>query len=382
MSPMTLQVGGIEYGGFMRANAEIRLDALSNTFGFVATPDRSMSLPFSLGDACSVLVDGEAVVTGYIELINVDGDATSHTIEIQGRDRTGDLLDSSIGSLSDLRPPITLEDVVKKVISHLGMDIAVISEFSPKAFDKAEDLAAPEPGQNAFDFIEGLARKRQVLLTSNSQGNLVISRSSGTLVNASIRNKVGDGGNNVIQYAVSYDSTGRFNKYLFVSQLNPLALINAGSSSSTGVVNQQSLVVDGIIRAGRQYVLVAENSSSAADQEKRATWEANIRKARGRVYSVTVPGFRNGSGDLWRVNTLVQVLDDFCRIDSRMLVNSVRYSVNGEKDSEGSQTVVSLVNKNAYTLELGEPVTDKVGTGLDLPELPASFVSVPEGGAE
>lgn len=367
MSGITIQVGGVEYGLFTNALVSIRLDALSNTFSFSATSNQAQLLPFRLGEACQVLVDGDPVVTGFIELINVDGDSSTHTIDIQGRDKTGDLLDSGIASLPDLRPPISLSDICKRVIAHIGSDIAVVSEFAPPPFTKAEDLAAPEPGQNAFEFLEGKARKRQVLLTSNGTGDLVITRSSGAEVDATILHRVDDNDNNVIRYSTSYDSTGRFNIYKFVSQLNPIALINAGTSSNAQIVNQTAQSTDNAVRAGRQYVLVAENASSSSDQKERADWEANIRKARGNVYSATVHGFRNQSGELWGVNQLVQVIDDYADIDSRMLVNSVQFSVDPEQDGEGSQTVLSCVEKNAYTLELEEPVTDKVGAGTSFP---------------
>lgn len=356
---MNIEIDKVQYIGWLEASVTIRLDALTDTFSFKTTSKDAKPLPFSGGESCVVNVDGEKILTGFVELINVGGNATSHDIDVAGRDRTADLLDSNIGSLSDWRPIITLKSAIEKIISHIGSDITVIDKVSPDVFVEAEDLMAPEPGQNAWDFIQSLARKKQVLLSSNSDGNILITKSSGIEVNATLQHKVNDDTNNVLSYGVSYDTTGRYNVYRITSQLNPLALILAGISSNSTIVNQSSQVVDDLIREGRQFVLIAENAGS--NPIDRAKWEMNIRNARGKVYSATVHGFRNQTGNLWKLNELVQVVDEYADINSRMLVNSIQFSATSDG---GKNTTLSLVEKNAYTLTLEEPVDDKVGIGL------------------
>ena len=93
----------------------------------------------------------------------------------------------------------------------------------------------------------------------------------------------------------------------------------------------------------------------------RAKWEANVRKTRGRQYSVTVVGFRNQTKALWKVNTLVSVVDEFAGINSQMLINSVDFSFSLDS---GSTTSMTLVPSNAYTIDLSEPKTETTGRGL------------------
>ena len=362
---MKLEVNGTEYENFTAASAEIRLDALSNTFAFEAVSTDNTPLPFKGGEFCRVIVDGESVVTGYIEVVDVNYDSAGHTISISGRDKTGDLLDSNISALSDLRAPISLKAVIERIINHIGADIAVIDNASPALFNAAEDLGAPEPGQNAFEFIEGLVRKRQVLLTSNSGGDVVITQSIPTNSGASLQNIIGATDNNIIVGSVSYDRTGRFNVYRFTATLNPVSLLQAGVTDLAKLVDQGDGITDADIRRGRQLILVAEAPSSKDQNNKRATWEANVRRARGRVYSVTVAGYRYGgtTGNLWGINELVTVKDEFADIDAQMLVNTVSFNFG----ASGRTTTLSLVEKNAYTLALAEPKeTKKVGGAFDL----------------
>lgn len=367
---MRIEVDGVEYLNFESASATVRLDALSNTFSFEATSEEARPLPFLGGEACRVLVDGEVVLTGFIEVVDASGDSGSHSIGIVGRDKTGDLLDSTIDKLSDLRGGrLALKTIIERVIAHLNPKdptfIRVVDLAKPASFNPAEDLHAPEPGQNAFEFIEKLARKRQVLLTSNGDGDVVITASSGKEVNASIQHRVKDNRNNVISYSVSHDTTGRYNLYKSRAQLNATATSLAGTTSNDSIVNQGDAVqaTDKDIRRGRQLVLVSENMSSGTENQNRARWEANIRKARGRVYSAVVDGFRNQTGNLWTINELVRVHDEYAGIEATMLVNSVEYSLSPD---EGRTCTLSLVERNAYTLELEEPETEEIGSGLAL----------------
>ena len=356
-----LQVEGKRYTQFSSAVVGLRLDALSNTFDFQATSQDGNPLPFVGGESCKVIVDGEPVLSGFIEIVEVDYASDFHNISISGRDKTGDLLDSTLDSISDINAPITMKQLVERIISELGLDIEVIDNANPEPFNQAEDIASPEPGQNAFSFLEQYSRKRQVLLSSNGDGNIVITKSSGEFVNSPLRHKIGSDENNIISGSVSYDTTGRYNLYKFTSALNPIALNFAGVVPISDVVDQKGQINDSGVRAGRQLILISEEAFSDSQNESRARWEANIRKSRGRVYSVVVDGFRGLAGSLWGTNTVVSVVDEFSGIDANMLINSVTFADNLDS---GGTTTIGLVDRNAYTLSLEEPKVQKVGNGL------------------
>lgn len=359
-----LEVAGVQYESFVSASVEIRLDSMSNRFTFSTSSEDAAPLPFLGGEECRVFVDGEQVTRGFVEKVDGSGDESSHEVTIQGRDRTADLLDSTIGSLSDLRPPISLKEIVERVISHVGSPIRVVDLSGVSDFNSAEDLAAPEPGAPAFDFVESLARKRQVLLTSDRDGNVVITRSSGVRTGASLVHRPNSSRNNVVSYSFSYDLSDRFRRYLSLSQLNVVPTIETGSLDAASVANQSpDPVVDSAIREGRQLAFASESMYSEGEGSNRATWEANVRKARSRVYSAVVDGFRDQDGNLWDANRLVRVDDPYAGIDSVMLVNSVSFSLT---ETGGSTTALSLVNRDAYTLALQEPREQEVGSGLSL----------------
>ena len=83
--------------------------------------------------------------------------------------------------------------------------------------------------------------------------------------------------------------------------------------------------------------------------DNRATWEANIRRARSFEYEATVQGHsRNAQGDIWRVNQLVRVLDQFAGIDAILLIKKVSFE---SSLNSGNTTKLCMVVKDAYSLQ-------------------------------
>ena len=388
-----LVANGVPYSNFTSGFVSIRIDALSNTFSFSTTSEEGKPLPFKGGEPVEVLVEGIKVLTGHIEVVSVDYSDSSHTITVSGRDKTGDLLDSTIDNFSneeinivtdsfgrpvnpqipgasilrkfsDVRAPIDLDQVIQLVLNKINLDILVVkSVFAIAPFNKAEDIFSIKPGQNAFSFIEKLAKKRNVLLTSDNDGNIVIGKPTGRFVEATVQNIIGSDTNNIKSGSVSYDTTGRFNFYSSFSSQNPVALNFAGLPDLARLVNQSGGAFDDEIRISRQLVFAADAAYSSEQNKERADWEANIRRTRGRIYSAEVIDYKNQAGELWDINTIINVRDDFAGINDQMLVNQVDYKIG---NSGGSITTLGLVDKDAYTLAIEKPKAQPTSQGLGL----------------
>lgn len=359
---MKLEVSGVEYTDFTSLNAALHLDALANVFTFEAAAPNVSQLPFKGGELARVIVDGEPVLTGYIEIVGGGYDSQGHGITYQGRDRTGDFLDSMLDDIGDLVSPISLKSIIETAIKNIGSNLKVIDNVNPPLFKEAQDIAAPEPGDNAFDFVEFLARQKQVLLSSNSDGDIVIEKVPGGDSNGALQNIQGAANNNIISADFTYDETERFGVYKFVSSLNPITLNKTNKTSISTIVSQKGSIIDTDIRIGRQFVAISESMFGDDDNGDRALWEANIRKARGRVWSGTVQGYRPGPNfDIWRPNRLVTIVDEFADINTKMLINTVNFSLDPQ---DGRLTTLTLIDQNAYTLELEDPTVQELGNQL------------------
>lgn len=373
---MVLEVNGIPYGNFKQGSISSRLDVLCNAMRFTLARDKTSPLPFREGSLCKVLIDDELVFTGSIEKLNIDYDKTNHVLVVVGRDLTGDLLDSTLEKISGIGRGTSLKDIIKIILAQLSKDtidvlgiagVTVEEVEKIDGFNTAADIASPETGDNAWKFIEELARKRQVLLKTDENSNIIITRSQPTVLqNGILKNVVGAEDNNIIKGSMAYDLTKRFAVYIIQTQENLIALEDERSPDLDQVVSQRGRILDSEIRKGRQMVLAPKFAAASKDNENRAVWERNIRKGRGKLYRVTVAGFRIG-GVLWKINTLVNVRDDFCGLGKPdgepavMLINSVEFTFSLTR---GSITKLTLVDKDTYTLLLDEPAEVETGVGI------------------
>ncbi len=346
---MMLEVNGDRFTNFVSGECDIRLDALSNSFKFELSTKGSQDIPFLAGQPCSVYVDGEKVLTGSIEQWTQDHDETSHTITISGRDNTAKLVDSTIGVIDQVfGDDLTLKSLIELIIDHLGLNLKVIDEAMPEPFNPAQEVVNPEQGENAFQFIEKHARKRQVLLTSNADGNIVITKNTGNFAAGVVQHSIGANDNNVISASFNYDNTKRYNRYIVASQGIPVALNLAGDSSLASLVNQGGVVVDGDIVEGRQLYLIVQSTASDDESLMHAQWIADVRRARGLIYKATTDRFRVGvkSDDIWRINMIYNIVDDFVGKIEPMLCNSIKFRMN---ESTGRTSLVEFVGQRAYT---------------------------------
>lgn len=371
---MELEVEGTMLKDFVAAEVVLSLDSLSRSFSFEATSETPGELPFKQDQSVRAFVDGDLVATGTIEVLNVSGSAAEHSISIQGRDKTGAIGDSTLGNIPDITATVTLKSICENVLKHLGFPtdendpehIAVIDNLQLEPFNSAEDQISPDLAQNAFDYMEIWARKRQVLLSSDADGNLLFRQpSAGTAVfpkDVFLQHLLNNNSNNVMTYSTSYDSTGRFNRYIVTAQGNPTLFAISGLRDVADLVDQTGrAVLDANVRVGRQLVLTAETNGSPEQNTARAEWESNIRKFKGQTYQCTVSGFRNQKGNLWQPGDLVFVNDSYANIKAQMRINNVIFSVGLDS---GATTQMTLLEPTVYTLSLETPKENEVGEAL------------------
>jgi prophage tail gpP-like protein len=353
---ITLVINGRPYQFYEQISLDRSMDKIAGEFSFNFVNTAGQAYPLNVDDECEVQVFGQTKLKGHIETINGSGDSGSHVISVAGRDKFADIIDSTIGGNIEFKAPISLEDVVKQTLSKMGITgIGIINNVPDLDSFSSSDLIAAKTGDSVFKFLESYARKRQVLLSSDNTDNIVLTRSSTVLQATPLLHKIAFNGNNVKSFNYNYDITKRFNKYILRSQGNPSTDDNAVNFTLVSGTGLSSTAIDSDIHANRILNKKSEQSTDISGLQKRAAWEANIRKARSFTYSAVVQGFNNQLGQLWEVNTLVQVIDDIAGVNSNMLINSVKFDLS----SSGSLTTLTLVRPDAYTLDLEDDQKNK-----------------------
>ncbi len=342
-------VNGTPYTDFIDATVNVSLESMANDFTFTASAVGDFP-PLKQGDAVVVIVDRIKVLTGFIDEVSGQDQEGSHLITYTGRDKTGDFLDSQINVINDIRATenLTLKRLIEAVISHLGLDLQVVDNLDPAPYNEAEDIIAPEVGQNAFEFITNYAKKRQALLSSDGDGNIFITQSSPVDSGAVVQRLRGADDNNILTQNWVINASRLFNKYIHRGQLDPRALNFAGESDTETVENQSGEAVNSDVRTGRQSVKVETDSYSSAQLKDRAQWTSQLSDAQATRFTCTVRGHQKpGDMGLWETNTLVQVNSDTANISRKMLINSIAFS-----QGEGRPTIstIEFVERNVYTI--------------------------------
>lgn len=350
---IVLETGGRRYDNWTSARVERSLDTISGSFEFEAIADSVDSFPIPRGQSVRVYVNNVAVMTGFVDRIGVSYSANEHRITIRGRDKTADIVDSHIDETMEFKAPITIDEVIKRVLSNLELnDTKVINLVKDLEPFKKEELVSGKIGEKAFEFIDKYACKRQVVLTTDGLGNVVVTRASDKLLNVVLRNEHSHPFNTIKTAQVEYDDSERYNKYKFVTQANHSAEPDM-TDAPTKSTNRNAEYTDSEIRTSRKYVAVAEGNSKEKAVGDRAKWEANLRKAKSAKYNCLHVGHSPYSwdGEPYQPNSLVSVKDEFADIDDKLLIVKTIHTLSS---SDGSTTELHLLTREAFMILLQE----------------------------
>ncbi len=351
---MKITIGGKTFTNFVSGSVTTMLNALARDFELTAATKGVGDIPFRKGQTVQIALEpqggDERIFNGHIETIKLAGSEKDIKYTISGRDLLGDLIDSNLESLGDTG--VTVAAACRVVLSHLGIKVRVIdlANTSARPFFDSLDIVAPDPSDAAGQFLADLARRRQALLTSDGDANLVITQGIGQSIKSKLINHLDGKGNNLLTWNYETSDEQRYGVYTTDAQLNVAAVgsVSPAAPLASEIVGITAAFRDPAIRSSRQRSIASEESYGAADAAQRSKWDANLSRAEGNRYSVTVHGFFDQEGNTWKNNFAPIVHDEFAGISARMLIKGVRYQF----DESGEVTELQLTERDAYTSAL------------------------------
>lgn len=333
MREVVLETGSKSYGGWTAMRIVRGMEALAGTFTFEVSelwPGQGTARRIEPGAACSVKVDGKAVITGYVDELDVEHDAKTHTVRVSGRDKTADLVDCSAIHKGGQWRGRTIAQIAADLCAPFGIQVKAATDVG-----KPLPTFALQEGETVFEALARLARIRALLLESDASGNLVITRAGAVKVGTALVL-----GENILSVRGSVGLHDRFSEYVAKGQA-------AGSDDNFGQAVSQisATATDGGVPRYRPMVLLGESQDVAASLKQRVQWEANVRAARSMTVEVVVQGWEHAGG-LWQPNTLVRVIDSELRLDDDLLIVTVTF----ELGEAGTLTQLLLTRADAYSL--------------------------------
>lgn len=330
---VTLSIGGTLYAGWKGVSITRALDTLSGEFTLDLT-DRERQgaarLALAAGAAIELKVDGETLITGYMDRIGPSLDPEAHPLQASGRDKSADLIDCS----PDVRPGSwsnsSIETIIGALVKPFGIAVTARASTAPKL-----RKFAMQQGDTIGQSIERLMRMRGLLAVSTRTGDIeIITPGSGSPVARLVE------GQNLLSLSATHDVADRFSSYIVKGQAAGDDHVNGKAASA--IVGKAS---DPGVKRHRPMVIIAEEQGDLATLQKRAKWEATTRAARAQEAIVTVRGWRRPDGQLWDRDAIVELEAPTIYMSGRMLIVSATL----QRGDRGTTTELRLMPPEAFT---------------------------------
>lgn len=345
-SGIRLVVNGSIYSSWLGLAVDNAIDKVGGGFSISAVERNHPGI--NRFDACQILVDGELVLTGYVTDRAPHYDGHSRGVEITGRTKLQDLVECCPDISSGQFKGYTLAAIARAICALFG--IGVVVEYDPP--QKFPD-ATLQRGETGFLFLERLGRLAGTLLSEDENGNLVLTR-AGVQRAAGVLQR----GVNIKAARAKMSGEKRFSQTIIKGQR---AIGSAAGQSQAGggegaapapvATNLRAVAVDPLVPRYRPKVCLAEAQMDLAGMQMRANWMRNYAFGRSTEAEITVYGWRDAAGELWRVNRIVAVVDDWLDINRDLLIVSRAFRMD---DKDGRITTLKVAPPEGYTPDPGQ----------------------------
>ncbi|MFN7308852.1 MAG: phage baseplate assembly protein [Acetobacteraceae bacterium] len=337
-----LTVDGLTYRGWRSMKCSLGLDAAAAEISIEmaerwAGAEDAAQIARSIrpGAAFLLTLEGEAVVEGFLDALEVAYDATNHTLTVRGRERTADLVDCAATVDGPYEwANIGLEEAARRIAEPYGIKVRAEAELG-KAFPRF----SIQPGEAAWEAIARAARERAVIATGDGLGTLILTR-AGEGGEAAGALRLGGKDGNILRANGSFD----------VAERHDVVVVRGQAQGETSASQGEARATDEDIIRHRPKVILAEAQGEGVTFQDRAAHEVRVAAGKSRRVRYTVPGWRGSSGNLWLPNTKVWVEDAFLELKRELLISNVTFSLT----EQGTVTELQVAPVDAYAL-LPEP---------------------------
>lgn len=346
---VTIRIEDFELTNFEDFEFKSSMDDVADSFAF-STPfdptnkqQRELFKPFQFREIF-IFMYGELVLTGTIINTTPATTAGQQKVTIEGYSKTGVLNDCTYppGAYPLEFNNLKFVDIVKRTAAYFNLE--VIDEVADKYVYNDLDLS---PGSKVYSFLSDLAKKRAVLLNSDEEGNIVISRASTEKSAFSLA----EGNASIIGISPAYAGQDAYTTITGLQSDSPdddddiFGLSDDDDDKKTFAasytVEDKFLQELGI---ARPFVFQVDNITKGSLKD---VVESKMRRGWGEriSYTAEIQGWHDPKNKLWKANTRVNLLYPSAMIykATELLIKNVTFKL--------------VANQETVTLELVLPQT-------------------------
>lgn len=332
-------VNGRELAYWVSVTIDSSIDSLADTFSLrynvhsQTPPGDANPLTFDGDETVVISLDGEVLLTGYIDSADTDASTEGEVVTLSGYSRTADLVASAVLKTKSYKDQ-TIEAICKDLCKPFGIEVVV----DGSATDAAKTVLTRfkvEWGDTIADALGRAVRYAGLLLFSSPDGGLLLSRTGSERVPTELRHGV-----NLEQVKVTRDARDRFSVY-YVASDGVSGLDSDDADKDDGRVAQAA--DPGVNRYRPTVISTEQDVKAQAQRRTQAEWERNRRAGLSLHVSCVWTGWRHAGG-LWRRNQLVRFVYAKKGIDRDMLVASVSLT----REAAGSSVQLELAHPSSF----------------------------------
>lgn len=344
MHEVVLNVGGDKYSGWTEIQIVRSVDAIANAFSLTVRDEQDATgrrWRIARGSAITLTVDGQTLITGYVDRVSLRRSASRRAVTVEGRDTTGDLADST--AISKTWEKTDILRIAKALCAPHGVIIsAALSTGAPLT------VFSTEPGETVAQALARLAAFRGMLVINDGRGGLVLTRATKTARVVDVISPTRQG----IELDATWDDSTRYAEVICRAE------VGAGLFGAAQKAIEARATDPGVTRKSRRLIVTIDGADQGSlTARTRAQWECNTRFARSTTLKYTLRGWTAADGQIWPINHLVRVEDPDADAEGDFLISE---SVLELTAKSGWRTRITLMPPEALDV-LPLPAPSKAG---------------------
>lgn len=348
---IVLTIGGQQFTGWTSASVNRSIENIAGQFQLGVAKRIGVSVKaLQPGQAIKLTINNQAVVTGWLDEFEADISDNNFSLSINGRDKTGDLVDCAAVYQGGMWSGRTLAQIAADLCQPFG--ITVRWQVTDATAGKPFNSFKLEHSETVYEALGRAARMRGVLMTSNADGDLVFTQagtaSAGSLVL----------GKNLLSLQHNNSWHDRFSEYKVVGGHACGGSIGDAITDVAQVTGPSAEVTDPDVTRYRPTIKIADHNITQQTAWARADHERRHAIAKSRRFTGTVEGWYREDGALWEENFIVNVTAAELEIDNEpLLIAGVEFQID---DDNGLQTQLTLAPREGYLVPVE---SENKGTG-------------------
>ena len=293
-----------------------------------------------MGESASININNQDAIQGYIDNIETDHSASSSFIEINGRDKTSDLVDCTFNETNKEFKKLTIADILKRLCDPFNINLLIENSAQSLISEKIDSFQANE-GEFISSIINRLCTTNGVIPISTGDGNLTIT----TATQVRSTDIIAD---NILNSSAKYVDYDRYSNYL----VKGYGLGNDDKDMSS-YIHPNGLSIDNSIR-NRTMTAFSDIATTDKKCVDMANFEARKRAGLSRTYEYTVENWTQSDGALWNINNLVDVDDVKNELKDTMLIYELDFYLRQGEDV-GTYSVIKVCHPDTFNLNGKDP---------------------------